>query len=300
MNTNTKSENQSNNLLILTLGAIGIVYGDIGTSPLYAMRECFNGSHAVAPTPENVLGVISLIFWSLILVISIKYVTFIMRADNRGEGGILALLALANRQFRPGTKQRAIVIMTGIFGATLFYGDGMITPAISVLSAVEGLNVTTPGLESYVIPITVVILLGLFLFQFKGTAQVGALFGPIMVAWFLTLALLGLMNAVRAPQVLAAFHPQYAIEFFALNHWHGFLVLGAVFLVMTGGEALYADMGHFGKRPIQLAWFALVLPAILLNYLGQGALLLQNPAAANNPFYLLAPSWGLYPMVVLA
>lgn len=300
MNTETTSTGHNNRLAALTLGAIGVVYGDIGTSPLYAIRECFTGSHSVPPTPANILGVISLIFWSLILMISIKYVIFVMRADNRGEGGILALLALVRRQLPPGTKQRTIAIMIGVFGATLFYGDGMITPAISVLSAVEGLHMATPVLEAYVVPITVVILIGLFLVQVKGTAKVGAWFGPIMVLWFATLAVLGVVNAARAPQVLAAFSPWYAIEFFALNQWHGFLVLGAVFLVMTGGEALYADMGHFGKRPIRAAWFMLVLPAILLNYLGQGALLLSDPDAVQNPFYRLTPSWGLYPMVALA
>ena len=287
-------------LLALTVGAIGVVYGDIGTSPLYAMRECFSGSHSVAPTAENVLGIISLIFWSLTIVISLKYVTFVMRADNRGEGGILALLALAIRPYGAGARQRALLIMIGIFGATLFYGDGMITPAISVLSAVEGLNVATPVLQPYVIPITVIVLFVLFLVQVKGSAQMGALFGPVMVLWFIILALLGVVNLARAPQVLYAFNPWHALEFFTHNHWHGFLVLGAVFLVMTGGEALYADMGHFGKRPIQLAWFVLVMPAILLNYLGQGALILRNPTAVENPFYLLAPSWGLYPMVVLS
>jgi KUP system potassium uptake protein len=300
MNNNLSSVGQGNPLLTLTLGAIGIVYGDIGTSPLYAMRECFNGSHAIPPSPENILGVISLIFWSLTLVISVKYITFVMRADNHGEGGILALLALTTRQYTNDVKQRTILIMLGLFGATLFYGDGMITPAISVLSAVEGLNVATPALQRYVVPITVIILIALFLFQAKGTARVGALFGPIMVVWFLTLAGLGIINAARQPQVLEALSPWYAIEFFAHNDWHGFLVLGAVFLVMTGGEALYADMGHFGKRPIRVAWFALVLPAILLNYLGQGALLLSDPTATENPFYLLAPDWGRYPLVGLA
>ena len=301
MNNNPNSTGHSNpQLLALMLGAVGVVYGDIGTSPLYSMRECFAGSHPVAPTPENVLGIISLIFWSLTIVISIKYVTFVMRADNRGEGGILALLALASRQFGTSTRQRNALIMIGIFGATLFYGDGMITPAISVLSAVEGLDVATPGLTPYVIPITVVVLFILFLFQVMGTARVGALFGPVMVAWFIILALLGIINTVRAPQVLLAWNPWYAVQFFVHNQWEGFLVLGAVFLVMTGCEALYADMGHFGKRPIQLAWFTLVLPAILLNYLGQGALLLSDPKAIENPFYLLAPPWGLYPMVILS
>jgi KUP system potassium uptake protein len=284
----------------LTLGALGVVYGDIGTSPLYAMRECFHGHHAVAPTPDNVLGVISLIFWSLVIVISIKYVTFVMRADNRGEGGILALLALASHQFRDKPRRRAGLVLLGIFGATLFYGDGMITPAISVLSAVEGLNVATPLLQPYVLPITLGVLGVLFVFQSLGTARVGALFGPIMLLWFGTLAVLGLINAAAAPEVVIAFNPWFALNFFLINEWHGFIVLGAVFLVMTGGEALYADMGHFGKTPIRLAWFALVLPAILLNYLGQGALLLRDPAATANPFYLLVPDWGLYPLVALS
>ena len=300
MTTHSDSAPRDTQLLPLTLAAIGVVYGDIGTSPLYAMRECFGGSHALAPTHDNVLGVLSLIFWALIIVISVKYVTFVMRADNRGEGGILALLALTTHNFKGTARQRAWLIGLGIFGASLFYGDGVITPAISVLSAVEGLHIATPMLDDYVIPITLVILLALFLIQARGTAQVGAYFGPIMVLWFATLALLGLINLAQEPQVLTALNPGYALRFFAINQWSGFLVLGAVFLAMTGGEALYADMGHFGKQPIRLAWFALVLPAILLTYLGQGALLLRDPAAVVNPFYLLAPSWALYPMVILA
>ncbi len=300
MNAPSDSAPRDNNLSALTLAAIGVVFGDIGTSPLYAMRECFGGSHAIAPTHDNVLGVLSLIFWALIIVISIKYVTFVMRADNRGEGGILALLALTTRNFKGTKQQRGWLIGLGIFGAALFYGDGVITPAISVLSAVEGLHIATPMLDDYVIPITLVILLALFLIQARGTARVGAYFGPIMVVWFATLALLGLVNLARAPEVLAAFNPEYAMNFFAINRWSGFLVLGAVFLAVTGGEALYADMGHFGKKPIRLAWFSFVLPAILLNYLGQGALLLRDPTAVTHPFYLLAPSWLLYPMVMLA
>lgn len=294
------SASHGSQLVAITIAAIGVVYGDIGTSPLYAMRECFSGSYAVLPTRDNVLGILSLIFWSLIIVISIKYIIFVMRADNRGEGGILALMALVLHHFGGTDRQRHRLIMMGLFGATLFYGDGVITPAISVLSAVEGLHLATPVLTPYVIPITVLILVGLFAVQSHGTARVGAFFGPVMLLWFAILALLGLINMMKAPQVLAAFDPEYAMRFFATNRGHGFLVLGAVFLVMTGGEALYADMGHFGKLPIRLAWFTLVLPAILLNYLGQGALLLSNPDAIANPFYLLAPSWALYPLVALA
>lgn len=300
MNARSDSAPRDSSLLPLTLAAIGVVYGDIGTSPLYAMRECFGGAHAMSPTHDNVLGVLSLIFWALIVVISVKYVTFVMRADNRGEGGILALLALTTHNFKGTKQQRGWLIGLGIFGASLFYGDGVITPAISVLSAVEGLHIATPMLDDYVIPITLVILLALFLIQARGTARVGAYFGPIMVVWFATLALLGLISLAQAPEVLAAFNPEYAMNFFAINRWSGFLVLGAVFLAVTGGEALYADMGHFGKRPIRLAWFSFVLPAILLNYLGQGALLLRDPTAVTHPFYLLAPSWLLYPMVMLA
>lgn len=300
MSTQPSSASHGGQLATITIAAIGVVYGDIGTSPLYAMRECFSGSYAVSPTRDNVLGILSLIFWSLIIVISIKYIIFVMRADNRGEGGILALMALVLHHFGGTDRQRHRLIMMGLFGATLFYGDGVITPAISVLSAVEGLHLATPVLTPYVIPITVLILVGLFAVQSHGTARVGAFFGPVMLLWFAILALLGLINMMKAPQVLAAFDPEYAMRFFATNRGHGFLVLGAVFLVMTGGEALYADMGHFGKLPIRLAWFTLVLPAILLNYLGQGALLLSNPDAIANPFYLLAPSWALYPLVALA
>ncbi len=297
---NPSSVSRGGNLAAITIAAIGVVYGDIGTSPLYAMRECFSGSYSVLPTHDNVLGILSLIFWSLIIVISIKYIIFVMRADNRGEGGILALMALVLHHFKGTDRQRHRLIMMGIFGAALFYGDGVITPAISVLSAVEGLHLATPVLTPYVIPITVVILVGLFAVQSHGTARVGAFFGPVMLLWFAILALLGLINMIKAPQVLAAFNPEYAMQFFVTNRGYGFLVLGAVFLVMTGGEALYADMGHFGKFPIRLAWFTLVLPAILLNYLGQGALLLSNPDAIANPFYLLAPSWALYPLVILS
>lgn len=307
MNNNTASsrpagaQNQKGRYLItLSLAALGVVYGDIGTSPLYAMRECFHGPHSIEPTGENVLGVLSLIFWSLILVISIKYLIFVMRADNRGEGGILALTALATRIQEAARGRQWVLIAMGLFGAALLYGDGMITPAISVLSAVEGLKVATPLFDPYVVPITIAILVGLFLLQRRGTAGIGALFGPITLVWFLVLALLGVVNLWHAPQVLSAINPLHGLEFFTRNGWHGFRVLGAVFLVVTGGEALYADMGHFGKQPIRFAWFTLVLPALLLNYFGQGALLTLNPKTAVNSFYLLAPGWALYPVVILA
>ncbi|HEU4935844.1 MAG TPA: potassium transporter Kup [Vicinamibacterales bacterium] len=290
----------SSSLGLLTLGAIGVVYGDIGTSPLYALRECFHGQHGIAPTHDNVLGVLSLIFWSLTLIISIKYILFVMRADNNGEGGILALLALVAQSPDAKKKSRASLIALGLFGAALLYGDGMITPAISVLGAVEGLEVVTHIFEPYIVPITLVILVALFMIQSHGTTRVGMLFGPVMVVWFITIAVLGLTWIVKEPGVLAAFNPLHALTFFRANGWHGFVVLGAVFLVVTGGEALYADMGHFGPKPIRLAWFSIVLPALFLNYLGQGAMILLNPAAASSPFYLMAPRWGLLALVVLA
>jgi KUP system potassium uptake protein len=286
--------------LLLTLTALGVVYGDIGTSPLYALRECFHGLHAIAPTPTNIFGVLSLIFWALIIVITIKYVLFILQADNHGEGGILALTALATTIRRFERNPRRWLVLLGVFGTALLYGDGVITPAISVLSAVEGLKIATPVLEPYVIPLTLVIIIGLFLIQSRGTAKIGRLFGPVMVLWFVTLGLLGIINIGQNLAVFKAINPLYAITFFAANGWTGFLVLGTVFLVVTGGEALYADMGHFGPRPIRLAWFTLVLPALLLNYFGQGALLLNTPEAAENSFYLMAPTWALYPLVGLA
>jgi KUP system potassium uptake protein len=286
---------------LLSLTALGVVYGDIGTSPLYALRECFHGPHAIATTPANVLGVLSLIFWSLALVISLKYLAVVLRADNRGEGGILALMALIQRgRVGRDARSRRLVLMLGLFGAALLYGDGAITPAISVLSAVEGLQVATPVFEPYVLPLTVLLLVALFLIQHRGTARVGAVFGPVMVMWFCVLAGLGLARISNAPGVLAAISPSHAVEFFGRNGGRGFVVLGSVFLVVTGGEALYADMGHFGRRPIRVAWFAFVLPALLLNYFGQGALLLSAPQAAVNPFYRMAPGWALYPLIVLA
>jgi KUP system potassium uptake protein len=284
----------------LILGALGVVYGDIGTSPLYALRECFHGEHAMALSRANVLGVLSLIFWSLIIVISIKYLIFVMRADNRGEGGILALLALVPARLRSRLSGHWLLVAMGLFGAALLYGDGMITPAISVLSAVEGLQIATHVFDQQVVPITIAILVGLFLIQRRGTAGIGAVFGPVMVLWFSVLGVMGLLWIVRDPEVLTAVNPVHAVQFFVRNRVAGFLTLGSVFLVVTGGEALYADMGHFGRRPIQTAWFALVLPALMLNYFGQGALLLTDPAAVDNPFYRMAPGWALYPLVALA
>jgi len=289
-------------LYYLALGALGVVYGDIGTSPLYAFRESFHHSYGIPTSADNILGVLSLIFWALILVISVKYIAFVMRADNHGEGGILALTALIGAKRRvmiPGTM-RWTMVMLGLFGTALLYGDGMITPAISVLSAVEGLGVATPFFNPYIVPITIVILVALFMFQRRGTERVGRVFGPVTLVWFAVLAVLGMSWIVRQPNVLAAINPYYAFEFFWVNGWRGFLVLGSVFLVVTGGEALYADMGHFGRIPIRLAWFAVVLPALLLNYFGQGALLLQHPEAVENPFYQMAPGWALIPLVIIA
>jgi KUP system potassium uptake protein len=286
-------------LLPVTVTALGVVYGDIGTSPLYAMRECFFGSHSVPATHDNVLGVLSLIVYSLVLVISIKYIAVVMRADNQGEGGILALTALLPPRHRVGAGWSPLLLL-GIFGASLLYGDGMITPAITVLGAVEGLKVATPLLEPYVVPIAVVILIGVFAIQRHGTHHIGRLFGPVMVVWFIVIAVLGVSSMVRRPEVLGAVDPRHAVSFFREHGWHGFAVLGAVFLVVTGGEALYADMGHFGKRPIRFAWFTVVLPALLLNYFGQGALLLTHPDAIEQPFFLLAPAWALLPLVTLA
>ena len=290
------SQRRKRSLALLCLGSLGIVYGDIGTSPLYAMRECFYGQHGVPPTHANVLGVLSLILWSLILIISVKYLTLILRADNRGEGGILALATLVSDVVRRGK----FLFLLGLFGAALLYADGMITPAISVMGAVEGLHVATPLFDHYVVPIAVVILIGLFFFQSRGTTRVGAVFGPVTMIWFVAISVLGIAHIIRAPQVLAAINPIHGFEFFMINGWRGFVVLGAVFLVVTGGEALYADIGHFGTAPIRLTWFAVVLPALTLNYLGQGALLLIEPDAAVNPFYRMAPPWALYPLVVLA
>lgn len=286
-------------LLLLSLSALGIVYGDIGTSPLYALKECFIGHNAMPPTDDNVLGILSLIFWSLIIVISIKYLLLVMRADNDGEGGILALMALVKTENSKGFKY-LLVLTIGLFGAALLYGDGIITPAISVLSAVEGLKVATPFFEPVIIPLTVIILTVLFAVQHKGTARVGKIFGPVTFIWFITIALLGIISVFETPEVLKSVNPKFAVNFFVENGFHGFIILGSVFLVVTGGEALYADMGHFGCKPIKLAWFTLVLPCLLMNYFGQGALLLRDHKAVENPFYLLSPEWALYPLVILA
>jgi len=288
-------------LFPLTLTALGVVYGDIGTSPLYAIRECFFGSHSVGPTHENVLGVLSLVLYALLLVISVKYTSLVMRADNQGEGGILSLTALLPS--RTGTRNGlnySFLVALGIIGASLLCGEGMITPAVSIMSAIEGLQVATPLFSAWVVPISVAILVVLFLIQRHGTHRVGGLFGPVMVVWFITIAVLGFRWIIRAPEVLQAFDPRHAVNFFVEHGWHGFAVLGAVVLVVTGAEALYADMGHFGRRPIRMAWFGLVLPALLINYFGQGALVLINGDAARQPFFMMAPSWALLPLVGLS
>ncbi|MDT0498649.1 potassium transporter Kup [Algiphilus sp. W345] len=286
-------------LATLCLATLGIVYGDIGTSPLYALRECFL-HEGIEATHDNVLGILSLILWALILVISCKYLLFVMRADNRGEGGVAALVALLNPwQVKPGS-QRYLLMLLGLFGAALIFGDGTITPAISVLSAVEGLETATPAFKPFVIPVALIILVGLFSLQHRGTAKVGRIFGPIIVVWFLVLATLGLNGILQYPAVLAAANPAHAYAFFASNGFAGFAVLGSVFLVVTGGEALYADMGHLGRAPIRITWFVMVLPALLLNYFGQGALILDRPEATKAPFYELAPDWATYPLVALA
>ncbi len=284
----------------MALGVLGVVYGDLGTSTIYALHTCFQGANPLAVNETNVLGLLSLIFWTLIVVISLKYMTFVLRADNRGEGGIFALIALLRPWKDMDRRRRHALILLGLFGAAVLYGGVMITPAISILSAVEGLELAAPGFNPWVIPITIVILILLFAFQRRGTARVGTVFGPVMVLWFLTLAILGVIGIMHEPQVLEAVNPLYAVEFFLHDGWIGFLVLYAVFLVTTGGEALYADMGHFGRKPIRMVWFFFVLPALLLNYFGQGALLLSNPSGSVQPFYNLAPDWLLYPLVVLA
>ena len=292
--------NGKSSLSILTLAALGIVYGDIGTSPLYAFKEALNGPHGLPFTEANVLAVLSMMFWSIALIVSLKYVTIVLRFDNGGEGGILALLALASRLTRERPRLAWTVAMLGIFGASLFYGDAIITPAISVLSAVEGLSVATPAFERWIVPVTIAILLGLFAIQSRGTGTLGKLFGPIMVLWFLTLAALGAVSIAQTPAVLAALDPRHALAFAWQSPGLTFLVLGAVFLALTGAEALYADMGHFGATPIRLAWFGLVFPSLIINYFGQGALVLRDPAAIKNPFYLLAPGDLLLPMVLLS
>ena len=286
-------------LAALTLGAIGVVYGDIGTSVLYAFREVFASGH-VPITQTNVLGVLSLFFWALTIIVSMKYVVLIMRADNNGEGGLMALLALASLSTKGTPKVRGTLVVLGVFGVALFFGDGVITPAISVLSAVEGLQIITPGAKPYVVPISLAVLAGLFLVQRRGTGDIGKFFGPITVVWFACIGLMGLMQVAQNPYVLMALLPTYALGFMFEHYALAFITLGAVFLCLTGAEALYADMGHFGKQPIRIAWFGLVMPSLILNYFGQGALVLAHPDAASNPFFLMAPGWALIPLVVLA
>jgi KUP system potassium uptake protein len=293
----------SGRLAGLTLGALGVVYGDIGTSPLYALAECFDDKHGLAVTQANVFGILSLIIWSLLLIVTVKYLVFVLRADNQGEGGILALMSLAFPQRRNPDQQAPLtkfMVVLGLFGSALLYGDGMITPAVTVMGAMDGLKIASPMMAKFVVPLSVIILVALFSVQKAGTARVGRVFGPVMIVWFVVLLLMGIRGIVRDPGVLVSFSPHHGLAFLLANKFLGFVVLGSVFLVVTGGEALYADMGHFGRRPIRIAWFALVLPALVVNYLGQGALLLTSPGRIENPFYQLAPQWALYPLLVLA
>jgi KUP system potassium uptake protein len=286
-------------LAALAFSALGVVYGDIGTSPLYAIKECFSGHHSVAPTRENVIGVLSLIFWSINFIVSFKYITFVLRADNRGEGGTFALLAQVRPLARPGSARRVLIIL-GLFGASLLYGEGVITPAISVLGAIEGVTVAAPRLSPWIWPVAALVLTAVFALQKRGTARIGRMFGPVMGVWFASIAVLGIRGIMLAPEVLKAVSPWYAVDFFIRDGVQGFLILGSVVLVVTGAEALYADMGHFGRRPIRVTWFAVVLPCLLINYFGQSALLLVSPEARTNPFFSLAPSWALYPMIGVA
>jgi KUP system potassium uptake protein len=284
----------------LVVSAIGIVFGDLGTSTLYTFSEAFGSDHGMPVTTFNVLGVLSLVLWTLVIVVAVKYVTFIMRADNKGEGGIMALMALAQRATRQHPRMRRLVMLAAVLGTALFFGDGVITPSITVLSAIEGLEVAAPELSHWVVWLAVAVLVVLFLFQKYGTGRVGSVFGPVMCVWFVAQGLVGLYNIVQHPIILRAISPWYGIDFFIHHGTGGFLVLGAVVLCVTGAEALYADMGHFGRNPIRIAWYGFVMPGLVLNYLGQGALLIHNPAAASNPFYLAVPSWALYPMIALA
>ena len=295
----TPSKNQSKSqIATLAMGAIGVVFGDIGTSPLYALKEVFLSGLTIDKL--HVLGALSLVFWTLTLIVTIKYSIFIMRADNKGEGGIMALIALALQGSKGDNKKIHYIVTVGLIGAVLFYGDSIITPAISVLSAVEGLQIITPSLERFILPITIAILGWLFMLQAKGSGKMGRLFAPVMCIWFVLLAVLGVVNIIKQPSVLLAINPMYGIQLLAESGWHGFLIMGAVVLTITGAEALYADMGHFGLKPIRYAWFGLVFPALLLNYFGQGALLITNPEAISNPFYLLAPTWALYPLLIIS
>ena len=302
IDSKTTQAEENSRLAKMSLAALGIVFGDISTSPIYAIRECFHGEYGIAPTHGNITGVLSLMFWALLMIVGMKYLIFVFRADNKGEGGVIALTALIRGAIkRPSNGSGTLgIVALGLFAACLLYGDGMITPAISVMSAVEGIGIVTPMFESYVIPLTIAILFGLFLIQRHGTARVGGLFGPVILLWLLFLGVTGGGQILQTPQILTAVFPWHAFRFLLLNKIHGFLVLGAVFLVVTGTEALYADMGHFGKRPIRLTWFAAVFPALILNYFGQGALLLGNPEAARHPFYAMVPSWAMWPTVMLA
>lgn len=297
----SEGHNPPGGLTALVIGAMGVVFGDIGTSPLYTFKECFRGFHPIAVNHLNIMGVTSLIFWSLTMVVSVKYVSFILRADNHGEGGIFALLGLTssdrNNRF---PKFRSAIVMIAIIGASLLYGDGVITPAISVLSAIEGLSVATSAADPYIVPLTCMILFGIFMVQRRGTASIGYVFGPVMITWFAVIAVLGLINIMKLPSILYSLNPVYAVRFFAEHHFHGIIVMGSVVLCITGGEALYADLGHFGRRPIRMSWYMIVYPALILNYMGQGALLFLNAAVADNPFYGLVPKTLLYPMVCLA
>ena len=292
-------QSTKSSLTALTIGAIGVVYGDIGTSVLYAVKEVFGSGH-VPFTPANVYGIMSIFFWTLTVIVSIKYVVLVLRADNNGEGGLIAMLALASQAVKDQPRLRKVLLAVGIFGTALFYGDGVITPAISVLSAVEGMEVISPALKEWVIPITLVVLFMLFVVQKRGTAGIGKFFGPITLVWFMAIAALGVFHIVQHPEILSALSPHHALLFMWRNPMVTFIILGAVVLCVTGAEALYADLGHFGKRPIRLAWFAVAMPALTLNYFGQGALLLANPEAVKNPFYMMAPDWALVPLVVLA
>jgi KUP system potassium uptake protein len=294
------SRPEKSSLAALTLAAIGIVYGDIGTSPLYTMKEVFSEVHGLPLNPANILGVVSLIFWALTIIVSLKYVTLILRADNRGEGGIMALVALALSSIPARSRWFTPLMMVGVIGAALFYGDGVITPAISVLSAIEGLEVATPAFKAYVVPLTIIVLVALYALQSTGTAGIGKWFGPVMLVWFALLAGMGIVNILETPAILAALNPLHAFHFLAQNGWLAFVALGAIVLAVTGAEALYADMGHFGKSPIQTAWFAVVFPGLALNYFGQGAILLSNPEAVSNPFYQQLGAWSVYPLVVLS
>ncbi|TAK40136.1 MAG: potassium transporter Kup [Lysobacteraceae bacterium] len=284
----------------LILGAIGVVFGDIGTSPLYTLKEAFSPHYGLTANHDTIIGILSLVFWALMLVVTLKYVTIVMRADNEGEGGIMALMALAQRTLAKGSRAAYVVGILGVFGAALFFGDGVITPAISVLSALEGLEVVAPSLDRWVVPLTVVVLLALFATQRYGTHKVGRVFGPVTALWFVALAVLGVLNITHEPEVLHAINPWWAMQFFANHGWHGVFILGAVVLAVTGGEAIYTDMGHFGARPVRLAWYWFVLPALMLNYLGQGALVLEDPTAIRNPFYIGVPDWARLPMIILA